>query len=117
MRIRNPLHWPVADAAILCHRSKRSVRMIDLFCLPFAGGNKYAFREFEKLSPPYLNFIPIEYPGRGSRSNEPLLGDIGYLADDVFVQIERAIGSRPYSIYGHSMGALLAYLVARKLLA
>jgi len=91
--------------------------MIDLFCLPFAGGNKYAFREFERLSPPYLNLIPIEYPGRGSRSNEPLLSDINLLAEDVYMQIERAVGVRRYSIFGHSMGGLLGYLVARKLSA
>lgn len=87
---------------------------VDLFCLPFAGGNKYSYRLYEEKSPPYLKVIPLEYPGRGARSREPLLTDMNALVYDLYKSMRSGIKGE-YAIYGHSMGALVAYLLARKL--
>ncbi|MBD0254871.1 MAG: thioesterase [Cytophagales bacterium] len=88
---------------------------VQLFCLPFAGGNKYSYRHFERLAPRGLSVIPLELAGRGSRSHEPLATSLAVLTDDVFGQIRHKL-NQPYAIYGHSMGALLGYLLTRKII-
>jgi surfactin synthase thioesterase subunit len=89
---------------------------INLVCLPFAGGNKYSYRCFEKIAPSFLTITTLEYPGRGSRSKEPLMRDIDSLAHDLFGQLKEIIKDGNYAFYGHSMGGLLACLVTRKVL-
>jgi surfactin synthase thioesterase subunit len=90
---------------------------INLFCLPFAGGNKYSYRAYEKKAPPFLKILPIEYPGRGSRSGEPLLRNIDLVVEDIYKNLRARFNEKPYALYGHSMGALAAYLLAVKIVA
>ncbi|MBN9381654.1 MAG: thioesterase [Chitinophagaceae bacterium] len=87
---------------------------INLFCLPYAGGSRSAYYQYAKMSPGHLNIVPLELPGRGARFNEPPLTDVYAMVDDVFKQISNQL-DRPYAIYGHSMGAILGYLLARRI--
>jgi len=87
-----------------------------LFCFPFAGGNKYSYKTFERLKPEYLGIISLEYPGRGTRNSEELLTDIQLLANDCHREIEKQIKQNDYAFFGHSMGGLVAFLVARKIM-
>lgn len=87
---------------------------VNLFCIPFAGGNRYSFLQLEKTIGSALNVIPLDYPGRGTRYGEPLLKRLDALCDDLFNQIATQL-QEPYAIYGHSMGGLLAYLLIRKI--
>lgn len=88
---------------------------LNIFCLPFAGGNKYSYREYKEIAPSFINFIFLEYPGRSSRIKEPLLADAHELVDDLYKIIINHIDDRDYAIYGHSLGGLLTYLLTRKL--
>jgi len=91
-------------------------KKVNLFCLPFAGGNKYSYRDFVEKAPDFLNLITLEYPGRSARMKEPLPIDIDELTDDLFNQVKHQFGNEPYAIYGHSLGGLMAYLLTKKLL-
>lgn len=92
-------------------------KKINLYCLPFAGGNKYSYREFVEKAPSFLNIITLEYPGRGARIKEPLLADINSLVDNLYSQVSSDINNDiNYGIYGHSMGGLLCYLLTLKIL-
>lgn len=88
---------------------------INLFCLPFAGGNKYSYQKYLEKAPSFLNIIPMEYPGRGARIKEALISDVDALVTDLYNQIQKNIGLADYAIYGHSMGGLIGYLLTRKL--
>ncbi|HVI48348.1 MAG TPA: alpha/beta fold hydrolase [Chitinophaga sp.] len=88
-----------------------------LYCLPFAGGSRYSYRVYEESMPPFINVIPLEYPGRGARTKDPLVGDINALVEDLYAQIKGSVDNVRYAIYGHSMGGLMACLLARKLIA
>jgi len=92
------------------------MQTINLFCLPFAGGSKYSYRDFEEIAPPFLRITTLEYPGRGSRIKEPLVTDLCALIEDVYQQIKNELDKSTYAIYGHSMGGLVACLLARKIL-
>ena len=88
----------------------------NLFCLPFAGGNKYSYREFVEKAPSFLNLISLDYPGRGARIKEPLPSDINEVVEDLYKQVSKMIDHQDYAIYGHSLGGLMAYLLTAKLL-
>ncbi|RBL90382.1 thioesterase II family protein [Chitinophaga flava] len=92
------------------------MRKINLVCFPFAGGNIYSYDEFTKFLPDYINLITIEYPGRGSRIGEDLINDMEVLIEDLLVQFKALTIEGPYVIYGHSMGAVVSYLMVRKIL-
>jgi surfactin synthase thioesterase subunit len=87
---------------------------INVFCLPFAGGSKAAYTPLLQVSPPSLHLHPVELPGRGTRSGELLLTDLDAIVNDILSQISNHL-QHPYAIYGHSMGSLLAYLLAIKI--
>ncbi len=89
-------------------------RKINLFCFPFAGGSFYSYKEFEKYIPDYINMIGIDLPGHGRRMREPLLKDVHEMAEDIFYQIKGRL-YEPYAIYGHSLGAILSYLFAQRI--
>ena len=92
------------------------MKEIKLFCLPFAGGNKYSYRDFTAKAPACLKVIPLDYPGRGSRMHEPLTTGVKTLVEDVYAQVKNNLDAQHYALYGHSMGGLLAYLLTRKIM-
>lgn len=87
---------------------------IDLYCLAYAGGSSAIYRDWDRLFPDWVAVRPVEYPGRGTRLGEPLLTDPGELAGRLAGELRSAL-SRPWAIFGHSLGAALAYEVALEL--
>lgn len=90
-------------------------KKINVFCLHFAGGNKYSYREYVEKAPAFLNLVALESPGRGARMKEPLISDINAMVNDLYRQISDKVDKTPYALYGHSMGGLIAYLLTLKL--
>jgi len=82
-----------------------------LFLLHFAGGSIYSY-QFLRSFLPEFDFIPLELPGRGKRIRERLIKDFNQAADDIYRQLVGQLQPRPFLIYGHSMGSLLALQVA-----
>lgn len=83
--------------------------------MPYAGANKYSYAPLVSLFPPEIRTTIIELPGRGARFHEPLLISIEDMVHDVFKN--RSIQfDAPYILFGHSMGALLGYLLIKKII-
>jgi len=88
---------------------------VNLFCIPFAGGNAHSYRVLhEQLTQPIYPYT-LELPGRGKRIREPLEANLEVVADDLFYQIKGLANDKPYAIYGHSMGAMLGFLMIQRL--
>jgi medium-chain acyl-[acyl-carrier-protein] hydrolase len=87
---------------------------VRLFCLPFAGGGASAYRPWCAQLKESIEVCLIQPPGREDRHREPAYTQCGPLADAIFAQI-RPYLDKPYAFYGHSLGALLAFEVARRL--
>ncbi|MEU8180226.1 alpha/beta fold hydrolase [Micromonospora sp. NPDC049047] len=86
-----------------------------LICLPHAGGSaSFYFPASEALSPT-IEVLAVQYPGRQDRRFEPCLASIADLADGVFAALEPSLGEHPIAIFGHSMGAIVGYELARRL--
>ncbi|MET7418870.1 alpha/beta fold hydrolase [Dactylosporangium sp. NPDC005555] len=84
-----------------------------LYCFPFAGGSATYYAGWERYFTGRVELVPVQLPGRGARMVEPPATDLGGLAD----QLAGAIAAEPTEIvlFGHSMGAILAFEVARRL--
>ncbi len=85
-----------------------------LFCFPFAGGASYSYRELDGRLASHIRVTSIDLPGHGRRMDEPLLTDLHDMADDAFHRIRHDLGT-PYAFYGHSLGSMLCFLVARRI--
>lgn len=84
-----------------------------LVCFPFAGGAaNYYFRLSAALRPD-VEALAVQYPGRQDRLDEPLIDDITVLADRISAALLDGV-DRPTAFFGHSMGAVTAYEVARR---
>lgn len=90
---------------------------IKLFCFPYAGGSTQIYHSWTRRLDPQIELVPIELSGRGKRFNEPLYKDFNDLIDDVFHQIQPDILETPYAFFGHSLGALIAFELVRKIVA
>ncbi|WP_158578814.1 thioesterase II family protein [Spongiactinospora rosea] len=87
-----------------------------LICLPHAGGAASFFRGWGQAAPPWLEVWAVQYPGREDRLAEDLIGDIGPLADGVADALAATARDLPAALFGHSMGAAVAYETTRRLL-
>lgn len=90
---------------------------MQVFILPFAGGNSYSFHFLKPHFDSANEIHVLELPGRGKRMGEKLLKTSDEAIEDYYLQIQRLRINRntPYVIYGHSMGTLLGLAVVRKL--
>lgn len=91
-------------------------RPFRLYCFPYAGGNASAFMGWQDALPGHVEVCGVQLPGRGARFGEAPFRDLVTLADALAPVIQRSI-DRPFALLGHSLGALVAFEVARRLAA
>ncbi|WP_217369950.1 thioesterase II family protein [Nonomuraea antri] len=87
---------------------------VRLVCLPHAGGSAPFFRPLSAALPPEIETYCVQYPGRQDRHLEEPLHDLGELADRI-ADVLAPWAGEPLALFGHSMGATIAYEVARRL--
>jgi medium-chain acyl-[acyl-carrier-protein] hydrolase len=92
----------------------RSQPQVRLFCFPYAGGSAAFFRTWaEKLSSG-VEVCPVQLPGRAGRLREPAFTRMDALVPELADGLARLL-DRPFAFFGHSMGALVAFELARHL--
>jgi len=85
-----------------------------LYCLPFAGGNALSYRALPTYIADNIDLRMLELPGRNKKIREPLATNIDDLVDVLFQEIKAELTST-YALFGHSMGALLVYLLTQRI--
>ena len=85
-----------------------------LFCFPYAGGSASVFRRWPERLPPDVEVCAIQLPGREDRYGEPFVTDLAVLVKLLAEKI-RPLLDRPFAMFGHSLGALIAFSLARQL--
>ena len=85
-----------------------------LFCLPFAGGGAGAYYRWIDRILGGIDLARVHLPGRETRLRDPLFIHLPSLVDTLVEELVIWI-DRPFALYGHSMGALLAFELAREL--
>ncbi len=87
---------------------------IKLYCLPYAGASASVFVRWKRRLPAWIEVSPVELPGRGRRLGEPLEETLPALLDRIAGDVRPEPGQR-FALFGHSLGALLAFELARRL--
>lgn len=83
-----------------------------LLCFPYAGGTASLFYSWQAHFPVDIQICPVELPGRAGRIDDPMPGSVAELVGR-FLQEARPYLDRPFSMFGHSLGALIAFELAR----
>jgi surfactin synthase thioesterase subunit len=102
-----------------------SDNLLRLICLPHAGGGSASFHRWQSALPDRLVLVPVCLPGRETRVAEPPRTDLRSLAVEIVEALaETAPGktgcgvcnvNRPYALLGHSVGAWIAFEMAREI--
>jgi surfactin synthase thioesterase subunit len=90
-----------------------SVR-IPLYCLPYAGSSASVYVRWKRRLPSWIDVIPVELPGRGRRMAEPLEETLPALLDRIARDVRPDPG-QAFAIFGHSLGAIIAFELALRL--
>lgn len=92
---------------------------VALVCLPFAGAGASFFRPWAAYAPAGLRVLPVQLPGRERLVDEPPYTDVRAAVAGVLPGLRAELAAAGLSRvipFGHSLGALLAYELARALL-
>lgn len=85
-----------------------------LLCFPYAGGSASVFHTWARALPPGLEVLAVRLPGRADRWREPPFTRLDDVVDALAAPVARYAGE-PFAFYGHSVGALVSFELARRL--
>ncbi|MEU5090880.1 alpha/beta fold hydrolase [Streptomyces sp. NPDC021356] len=90
-----------------------------LYAFPHAGGSALAFQGWAAHVPAGWQVLAMDAPGHGALLGQPLLTDGEALIEHFLGRLGPELQSdgAPFAFFGHSMGALVAYELTRRLLA
>jgi medium-chain acyl-[acyl-carrier-protein] hydrolase len=95
-------------------RRARAQPRLRLVCVPHAGGSASLYRRWTELLGPAVEVCAVELPGRGVRFGEPAESDMTALCDGLAAAIEPLLDGVPLAVFGHSMGARIAFELTRR---
>ncbi|MFE0020211.1 thioesterase II family protein [Amycolatopsis sp. NPDC059021] len=103
------------DAMVWLHRTvERPEAEARLVCFPHAGGSASFFRDWGG-NLPGIEVFAVCYPGRAERIAEEPPTDLIQLGADIADAVVSLGDDRPVSLFGHSLGAVVALETARRL--
>lgn len=98
---------------VRCLRPQQNAR-IRLFCFPYAGGGSAIFHPIADYLPSEIEVWPVRLPGRDARFSEQAFTNIEKLVPPLAEALLPYL-DMPYAFFGHSMGALISFELARTL--
>jgi surfactin synthase thioesterase subunit len=121
-RLRQKVSRPMADPLStrsspdgwLVRYRQNAQASLRLFCISYAGGGASVFRQWPDALQPGVEVCCIQLPGHEYRLGEPPYTRVAplvqALADAIYPYLDR-----PFAFFGHSMGALISFELARQL--
>ena len=100
----------------MAHYKRNPRARIRLFCFPYAGGGASVFLGWDARLGSEVEVCPIQLPGRENRISETPLTRMDTVADFAAEALEPYLDRRVV-FFGYSLGALIAYEVAIRILA
>ncbi|TDF41781.1 thioesterase [Alteromonadaceae bacterium M269] len=87
-----------------------------VICFSFAGGGANSFCDWGSYLPANIGLYAVRLPGRETRMNEEPHNSLSDLLDELSNDNHfKQLISKPLFLYGHSLGALIAYELACRL--
>ena len=85
---------------------------VRLIMLPYSGAGAAAYRDWAPHLPSDVGCQRVQLPGRQDRHAEPPLETVEELVAALAAVLRDTDDNLPYALFGHSMGALVAYRLA-----
>lgn len=82
---------------------------MQIFCLPHAGSSAWNYLQWRKYTDQRIEIVPLELAGRGEKQNLPLRQTMEETISDVIGDFKNAYTGGKYAVFGHSLGAWIAY--------
>ncbi|MET8982224.1 alpha/beta fold hydrolase [Streptomyces sp. NPDC004539] len=86
---------------------------IRLLCLPYAGAGASFYRPWTALAGEGLEIVPLQLPGRERLIDDEPYRNVSAAVDGLMDQLAPDGGR--FALFGHSLGAILAYELAHRL--
>jgi surfactin synthase thioesterase subunit len=99
----------------LAYREVNPRARMRMFCFPYAGGGASAYRGWAGPLPPDVEVCPVQLPGREGRLREAPFENPEPLVQAMADALQPYLQGMPFVFFGHSMGAMLAFELAREL--
>ena len=97
---------------LICPSQASASRRLRLYCFPYSGGNAVSFVPWQREIDPAIELCAVQLPGRGARFREPPCTSFSGLIVQL-AQVLAGQNAMPFAFYGHSLGALIAFELAR----
>ena len=104
-RVRNP--W-------LVNTKPQREALVRLFCFPYAGGSTAIFHKWPQELPAWVDVFAVQLPGHGSRLDEAPVTNLQTLVETIELALLPYL-VQPFAFFGHSMGAMISFELARTL--
>jgi len=98
---------------VICRKPNAQAKL-RLFCFHYAGGGAWSFRDWSGNLPSSVEVCSIELPGRGFRLAEAAFTSLDPLVRAIADALRPHL-DKPFAFFGHSMGGLVSFEVARVL--
>lgn len=86
-----------------------------IYAFPFAGGSAAVYRGWADRLPSSVDLRAVQLPGRQDRMAQAPATDLAGLVRTLADELREDLTDVPFAFFGHSMGALLSFELAREL--
>jgi medium-chain acyl-[acyl-carrier-protein] hydrolase len=90
-----------------------SANRLPLYCFPYGGAGASAYRDWSPGLPEWIEVKPMQPPGRETRFREEPYTRLAPMVAEMVGKVEAERG--PFALFGHSLGGLVAFELAREL--
>jgi surfactin synthase thioesterase subunit len=98
------------------YRKKQNNPKCILICLHHAGGGASLFYKWQKIIGNQIEIWPVQLPGRENRIDDPLTWDYKEIVNELAEAIAPYLVDQTFAIFGHSMGGIIGFELAKKLI-
>ena len=103
-----------SEKAWIMRPRPRPQARIRLFCFPYSGASASIFYQWPESLPSAIEVCAVQLPGRGNRLSEPPITAMPALIDALAPAFQPFL-DKPFALFGHSLGAVVAFELARRL--
>jgi len=108
------MHPAITTKTYITRPRSRPAAALRLICFPYAGGGTAIYNAWLDAMPEWIEVCPVKLPGREDRLFDPPHTSLDELPA-VLANELAAFTTLPFAFFGHSMGAIIAYELARYL--
>ena len=95
-------------------RKPNPLAALRLFCFPYSGGGASVFHTWAEQLPVDVEVYAVQLPGRETRLAEPSFTRLTPLIEALTAALQPHL-DKPFAFFGHSLGALISFELARAL--